>query len=110
MKLEEPHSDQSVGAVASPNAVETLQEADEAIQQYPVSTAACPCTCPLSINIPVALPVRHPPSPSSWQQEEPSPPELQRVDQAVEAEETKTMVVYLNTSLYRLYNILLEDS
>lgn len=95
-KLGEPHSDDPVGAMASPNAVETLQEADEAIQQHPVPTATHPSTCSLSINIPVPLSICHPPSPSSWQQEEASPPELQRVNQTGEAEERKTKVFDLD--------------
>lgn len=72
--------------MAAPNAVEALQEADEAIQQDPVPTATHASACSLPVNIPVPLPVRHTPSSSGWQQKEASPPELQRVDQTVEAE------------------------
>lgn len=82
----EPHSDDPVGAMATANAVEALQEADEAIQQDPVPTGTHPSTCSLPVNVPVPLPVRHSPSTSGWQQEEASPPELQRVDQTMEAE------------------------
>lgn len=78
--------------MATPNAVEALQEADEAIQQDPVPAATHPSTCSLPINIPVALPVRHPPSSTGWQQEEASPPELQRVDQTMAAEGRPSML------------------
>lgn len=82
----EPHPDDPVRAVTSPNAVETLQETNEAIQQDPVPAVTHSSTCPLPINIPVSLPVGHPPSPSGWKQEEASSPELQGIDQAEEAE------------------------
>lgn len=85
--VKEPHSDDPVGAMASPNAVQTLQETDEAIEEDPVPTATHPGTCSLPINIPVPLPNRRPLGPSGRQQEEASPPELQRLDQTVEAEE-----------------------
>lgn len=71
------------------NAVEALQEADEAIQQDPLPAATHPSACSLPVNIPVPLSVRHSPSPSGRQQEEASPPELQRVDQTVEEEERR---------------------
>lgn len=94
-KLGEAHSYDSVGAMASPNAVETFQKADEAIQQYPVPAATHPSSSSLAIDIPVALTICHPPSTPSWQQEEASPPELQRVNQTREAEERMTKVTDL---------------
>lgn len=66
------------------NAVEALQEADETVQQHPLSAAAHSAARPLPVNVPVPLAVCHPPSPTSRQQEEAGPPELQRVDQTVE--------------------------
>lgn len=78
--------------MATANTVEALQEADEAIQQDPVPAASHPSACSLPVNIPVPLPVRHAPSSSGWQQEEASPPELQRVDQTMEIEGRQSMV------------------
>lgn len=73
--------------MAPANAVEALQEADEAIQEDPVPAGGHPGTSSFPVNIPVALPVCHAPSSTGWQQEEASSPELQRVNQTMEAEE-----------------------
>lgn len=70
------------------DAVEAFQEADEAVQQDPVPAAAHPSARPLAVDVPVALPIGHPPGSSGRQQQEAGPPELQRVDQAAEAEGT----------------------
>lgn len=74
--------------MASTDAVETLQEPDEAIQQQPLPTAPQASTCSITVNIPVALPICHPPSASSWQKQKASPPELQRFNQTRENKQT----------------------
>lgn len=99
-RVRRSHSDDPVGAVASPDAVETLQEADKAVQQHPVPAAPQPGACPLPIHVPVAFAVRHPPSPSSRQQQEASPPELQRVDQAEEGGGTESPLFDLDAQCF----------
>lgn len=97
------HPDDPVRAVPAPNAVETLQEANEAVQQDPVPAVTRSSTRSLPINVPVSLPVRHPASPSGRKQEEASSPELERVDQTVEAEEA-TDVSMLQTQYGTLFS------
>lgn len=80
--------------MTAPYAVETLQETDETIQQDPVPAAPYPRTCSIPVNIPVSLTVCYTPSPSSGEQEETSPPELQRIDQTVEDLRENTVTFY----------------
>lgn len=89
--------------MATANAVEALHEADEAIQEDPVPAGPHPSTCSFPVNIPVPLPICHSPSSTGWQQEEASPPELQRVNQTMEAEE-KQSAVLKNDGISFLFN------
>lgn len=92
-EIGEPHSDNPVGAMAPANTVQALQKADKAVQQDPVPTSTRPNTCSFSVNVPMPLPVCHSPSSSSWKQQKTSPPELQRVNQAVEAEHVMWTII-----------------
>lgn len=80
-KISRPHSDDPVWAMAATNPVEALQEADEAVQQDPVLRPTYWITHCLPVNVPVPFPICHSPCSSSRQQQEPSPPKLQRVYQ-----------------------------
>lgn len=71
-----PHPNDPVRTMAAADAVQALQEADEAVQEDPISTSRHSSTSSLPIDIPVSLPVCHPASSPCWQQEEASSPKL----------------------------------
>ena len=73
------YPDDAVGAVATADAVQPLQEADEAVQHDPVPSAA---PHPLPVHVPVAIAVGNAARPARRQQQEARPPELQGVDEA----------------------------
>lgn len=80
------YPDDPVRTVAAADAVQSLQEADEAVQEDPVSTGGHPSTSSLPVDVPVSFAVCHLASPPCWQQEEACPPKLERVDQTVSKE------------------------
>lgn len=81
------HPDHPIGAVAPTDAVQGLHEADEAVQQLPLLLLGAG---PVSVHIAVSLPLHDAlgGADAGRQQQEPSPPELERLDEAAGTGET----------------------
>lgn len=75
------HSDHSIGAVAAADAVQALHEADEAIEELPLLFVRAGL---VAVHVAVRLPLHDAlgGADAGGQQQEPRPPELQRLDKA----------------------------
>lgn len=76
------HSDHAVGAVAAADAVQALHEADEAVEELPLLLVRAGL---VPVHVAVRLPLHDAlgGADAGGQQQEPRPPELERLDEAV---------------------------